>query len=212
MIGSPVLAWLLTALFAATTAWCLRVLPSLGAWARVDAGWHALMGAAMIAMIWHWGMAIPLAPQVVLFALGCLWFLSRTAAGHSHSGGHTAPRGAGAHHAMMMAAMAWMVATMPELMAGSDPDSGGGHHHALGDAVSLSQSPASSPTALIAGHVALGLGFVALCLPWLARAFALGRHLPDPRSPAPGREVADCACHGAMSFGMGVMFLAMLAG
>lgn len=222
MIDTPVLRWLLTLLFAATALWCARVmlLPAIRMTARVDAAWHVLMGAAMVAMAWPWGMGVPTTPQTVLFVLACAWFLGRTAfgAGHDHGGAHSARRVSGVHHAAMMAAMAWMVASMPSLMGGHGTDAGGGHHHALGGggtsgmAAAAPMDMAAVPTALTVTNMALGVVFVVACLPWLARALDLGRRLPDPQSPTLGRLVADCGCHAAMSFGMGVMFLATNVG
>ncbi|ASR35798.1 hypothetical protein BAY61_13180 [Prauserella marina] len=216
MIASPVLSWILSFLFAGTAAWCVRVLvlPSIRIPDRIDAGWHLLMSAAMIAMIWPWGMSVPAAAQAVVFTIAVGWFLGRMIldAGHPHSGGH-APRAAGAHHAVMMAGMAWMAASMPALMSTSGDDSGGGHHHhAMGGGTPMAQAQdtVATPVALTVSYLALGLVFVMLCLPWLAKAFDLGRRLPDRSSPTLGRVVTDHACHALMSFGMGVMFLAVV--
>ncbi|MEU3271223.1 DUF5134 domain-containing protein [Saccharomonospora sp. NPDC006951] len=217
MIASPVLSWLLSLLFAATAAWCVRVLllPSTRVPARIDTGWHLLMSVAMIAMIWPWGMAVPAAAQAVVFTVAAGWFLGRMFLAAGHSGEHHAPRAACTHHAVMMAGMAWMAASMPALMSNSGHDSGGGgHHHAMGGggtpmAQAAHDTVGATPVALTISCLALGLVFVALCLPWLARAFDLGRRLPDQRFPALGRVVADHTCHALMSFGMGVMFLAV---
>ncbi|MEU6645350.1 DUF5134 domain-containing protein [Saccharomonospora sp. NPDC046836] len=204
MIESSLLRWILSALFFATTLWCARVLvlPSVRLTFRVDAMWHALMGAAMVAMIWPWGMTLPTTPQVVVFVAACGWFFARTV---FRPGDHSMPRLAEAHHATMMAGMAWMVATMPSLMDSPAPGPGGGHHHALASGTSTTAltDELAAPVALTAGHLALGLVFVILSLPWLARALDLGRGSPGLRPAA-----VDHASHAAMSFGMGVMFLA----
>ncbi|GAA1210298.1 DUF5134 domain-containing protein [Prauserella alba] len=223
MIDAPVLRWLLTSVFAATALWygTVMVLPRVRAAVRVDSAWHMLMGAAMVVMAWPWGMGVATTPQTVLFAVAGVWFVGRIAFGPVHHHGDTlvASRAAGVHHAVMMGAMAWMVASMPSLMGGHGSQQGGGHHHhALGGGGAAPMAAvdgadlAAAPTALVVTNIVLGVGFVIACLPWLAQAFDLGRRWPDPRSPRLGRVVADRSCHAAMTFGMGVMFLAGGAG
>ncbi|TCP42629.1 uncharacterized protein DUF5134 [Tamaricihabitans halophyticus] len=220
MIDAPVLRWLLTLVFAATTLWYARVLvlPAARLAVRVDAAWHMLMSIAMVAMAWPWGMSLPTVPQTVLFGVASVWFIGRIAfhRGGDHAGTLAASRSAGVHHAAMMAAMAWMVASMPSLMSGHGSDSGGGqHHHALagGAAIPVAEaSQAAAPTALVVANVVLGAVCIIACLPWLAQAFDLGRGLTGSRSPGLGRVVVDRCCHAAMTFGMGVMFLAMSSG
>ncbi|OLT45934.1 hypothetical protein BJF85_18365 [Saccharomonospora sp. CUA-673] len=213
MIDAPVLRWLLTLLFVGTTLWhaAVAVLPRVRSAVRVDAVCHTLMGAAMVAMVWPWGMAVLTVPQTVLFVLACGWFLGRTVvgSGHDHADAFAVTRGAGVHHAAMMAAMAWMVASMPSLMGGHG-SGGGHHHHALGTTAAVGAEPAvlAAPAAMITANVVLGVVFVLACLPWLAQAFDLGRRLPDPQAPGLGRVVADRTCHAGMTLGMGVMFLA----
>ncbi|OQO93936.1 hypothetical protein B1813_05325 [Saccharomonospora piscinae] len=213
MIESLLLRWVLTGVFAAITVWCARVLlarPTRPA-GRIDAACHVLMGLAMVAMTWPWGMTVPATPQVVLFGAACLWFASRVAFGAERGGAHAPrPRLAGTHHAVLMAGMAWMAVSMPGPL-GAPGSGSGGHHHASGGGAALMSAVAAdaATTALLVGHIVLGVVFVALCLPWLARAFDLGRRLPDPGAPRLGHVVADSTCHALMSFGMGVLFLAL---
>ncbi|QUH02688.1 DUF5134 domain-containing protein [Saccharopolyspora erythraea] len=220
MVEALLLRWILTILFTGTALWSLRRLlaPACGVADRISSAAHLLMSALMVAMAWPWGMAIPAAPQIVLFGLAALWFAflagNRRRTGDHH--GHGSPVLAHVHHALMMAAMVWMVATMPLLMTGHSPDSGhGGHHHSLGaSAAGIAAAgpvPAGPPGPVVAVSVLLGAAFVVTALPWTARALDIGRGALRPTGGAAPRIVAaESTCHAAMSFGMGVMLLTAL--
>ncbi|MDX3397006.1 DUF5134 domain-containing protein [Streptomyces sp. ME01-18h] len=78
MIAANGLRWILTLMFAAPALYGLWRLarPTTGLTGRVGHLLHAAMGVLMIAMAWPWGMDLAVAPQVVLFTAGALWFVA----------------------------------------------------------------------------------------------------------------------------------------
>ncbi|NGN96052.1 DUF5134 domain-containing protein [Nocardioides sp. KC13] len=153
---------------------------------------HAAMSAAMIAMIWviAWGVAVW--AQVALFALLAVALLPAL-----RRAGDRARRADLVGHLALNAAMIWMLAAMPVLMAGTHATSVEGH---------AGHGGAAAPTP--AGHapgwaVAVNAVFIAVCVAglfwWLLRATAVRRH----RLPA--------AAHGLMAAGMGAMLVLMPA-
>lgn len=229
MVDALLLRWILTLVFAATGGWFLVHLATASAHGRTStladrtcALAHVAMSLAMIAMSWPWGMRLPLWPQLVVFALATVWFLvlalpSRRSAEHAHGSGRLSD----VHHASMMAAMVWMIATMPVLMSTGGTSDNGGHHHASASAASVqaaSSEPAGTPEFIVWTSLALGAFFILSSLRWISAAVDVGRSLFDaaggtdePQGRSARRTTAiDAACHGAMSVGMGVMFLVML--
>ncbi|MEU6173624.1 DUF5134 domain-containing protein [Streptantibioticus parmotrematis] len=223
------LRWILTLVFALVTAFSVTraVRPGAGHGGSVSAqrvthALHAVMGLAMIAMAWPWGMRLPVAPQVALFSLAAVWFVASVALDGrgmwTHDGdGH--PRLHGLLHAVMMGAMAWMVAVMPDAMKG-------GHSSTADGASPMADMPGMTMSGSGGGMtmglrgaehticVALLAVFVAMTLWWLSRAFDTARATaPGTRSPAadPGAlaTALDSGCHGSMALGMAVMLLAM---
>lgn len=129
MISEPWLQWALTFCFCATGIWTmfrLFVDPELSE--KVGHGFHALMSAGMATMVWPWGMSLALGAQAALFVIATGWFFGvaisakRSGASPVHYLWHLP------YHAVMMAAMAWMLIAM--LPMGSDSTSHE-HHHAL---------------------------------------------------------------------------------
>jgi hypothetical protein len=105
--------WLFTIAFTVTALWFLLggvPGPGLSLAHRLTAGAHGLMGAAMIAMVWPWGPAMPAGLQVAVFAPATVLFLGVPDP-------HTVVHGRGVavlcrvHHAAMAAAMLWMGVT-----------------------------------------------------------------------------------------------------
>ncbi|GAA0537557.1 DUF5134 domain-containing protein [Saccharopolyspora thermophila] len=205
MVQDTLLRAVLTILFLGTglvslhRAMLLRDLPG-----RVSAASHVVMSAAMVAMAWPWGMVLPAAPQIAVFALSALWFLLRAANGRL-CGGH--PRREQAHHALMAVAMAWMVAVMPTLMTSGGPEPGHGHHALVSGTPVAAPSASGPPIAVVATTAVLGVYFVLASLPWLSAAVDLGRTAVLKQHRTAAREAA---CHAAMSAGMGAMLLAAL--
>lgn len=213
MVESLLLRWILTALFALTAAWCgYRIAAPVGGWRdRISSAAHVAMSLLMIAMAWPWGMAVPMLPQIALFTIAAAWFLVLTAlrvpCGHLRR----AARLAHAHHAATSAAMVWMVATMPALMAGSHDSGGSGHHHALGAPHSGVLAAAAAPTGHTARIPLITAAIAAILVlsstAWIASAADTGRTSTNRTTT---RHALDSACHGAMSAGMGFMLFAML--
>jgi hypothetical protein len=153
---------------------------------------HTLMSAAMILMIWVIVGEVAVWAQVALFAaltLALVTVLRRP--------GDLACRADLAGHLALNAAMIWMLAAMPLLMASTHATGVGGHAGHTGTA-------AVAP----AGHapgwaVAVNSVFIAVCVAWvvwwLLRAAAARGH----RLPAVG--------HGLMAAGMGTMLVLMPA-
>ncbi|KAA5826061.1 DUF5134 domain-containing protein [Saccharopolyspora hirsuta] len=221
MVESLLLRWILTALFTASALWGLhrlvRAEPISPVWprgvedqdvpgtpaVRISAAGHVVMSAAMIAMCWPWGMAIPVAPQLVVFGTMVVWFLALTA-NVRWCTGHR--RWQQAHHAVMAAGMCWMLAAMPALMSHQPTGSDHVHHHSMGAGV-LASAPGTAPASAVA-VVCLALGgyFVLTSLPWLSAAVDIGRNART----RPQRAAAyEAACHAGMAVGMGAMLLAV---
>lgn len=221
MVESLLLSWVLTVLFAVTAAWCAysATRPALLARDRLSSVSHLVMSLLMIAMVWPWGMRVPATPQIVLFAATALWFAALTVLRTPCAHGYGSPRLAHGHHAVMSAAMVWMLATMPLLMLGAS-DSGGGHHHhsmGTGGGSGVLAAPAAAdtaPGAVVAVSAVLGAFLVLSSMAWISTAVDTARHNSDtagsPADPAMTRLAFDSACHGAMSIGMGAMLFAML--
>ncbi|GAA1974632.1 DUF5134 domain-containing protein [Amycolatopsis minnesotensis] len=205
MIAEIGLRWILTAVFAATGVFCAyRCVRHGTAATRVSDALHVLMCAGMVAMAWPAAMTFARIPQTVLFAAAAAWFAGalvlRGGAHRDH--GSTSH----AHHALMMAGMAWMVFMMPSAMSGmvmSAPEHGGEHAGmAMGDGMTMSGS-APPHVAIVAG--VLALLFLVAGTGRLARAIDFGRadHRPNLRT-------AGLAVESAMSLGMAVMAVAMI--
>ncbi|MCX2729082.1 DUF5134 domain-containing protein [Saccharopolyspora sp. NFXS83] len=223
MVESLLLSWVLTVLFAVTAAWCAysATRPALLPRDRLSSVSHLVMSLLMIAMVWPWGMSVPATPQIVLFAATALWFAALTVLRTPCAHGYGSPRLAHSHHAVMSAAMVWMIATMPLLMLGAS-DSGGGHHHSMGTGggSGVLAAPAAAdttPGAVVAISAVLAAFLVLSSTAWISTAVDTARHALDaadttgaPADPDATRRALDSACHGAMSIGMGAMLFAML--
>ncbi|MGW7427030.1 DUF5134 domain-containing protein [Streptomyces sp. NPDC054813] len=119
-------------------------------------------------------------------------------------------------HAVMMAAMAWMVAVMDSGGMASGHGGGGAGHSMAG--MDMSGGSGMAATSLVGTGRKLAAGLPALVLlafglRWLARAFDAARAMSA--GPAGGPEPvagirADAlypACHTAMALGIAVMFV-----
>ncbi len=169
MVPDRPLQVLLTVLFGGSGLFLtFQIIRAAHQHARIDAGTHVLMCVAMIAMVWPWGVDWPVAPQVVIFVLGALWFLAQlwitgpVSAGHAHGTGPF-PVVASVYHAVMMIATAWMVVAMPTLMGDSSsvrgPTSMSGMHLSGAD---LSRYQMSTPGLSRGFAVASGWAFLAI--------------------------------------------------
>ncbi|MGP2438331.1 DUF5134 domain-containing protein [Streptomyces sp. JW3] len=218
MINATGLRWILTALFVLPTLYALWLAATSGRSvpSRVGHLLHAVMGAAMAAMTWPWGMGLPVTPQAVLFSAGAVWFAATAAFRSPATDQLRARLLASVPHVVMMLAMAWMAAVM-DGSATASGGSGAGHHDMAG--MDMSGSGALGMMSLTgAGErwtaALLALVLTVLGLLWLSQAFDRGRvATPSARGTvvlvADG-VAAEPACHAAMALGMAVMFVLML--
>ncbi|WP_060710938.1 DUF5134 domain-containing protein [Pseudonocardia sp. HH130629-09] len=198
MISSLPLAWALTALFAATgfyalARWATAVSERRSAAHRTAELAHLLMSAAMIVMTWTWYGSAGLWTQIVLFGVLGVFFLVTTSRGIS-----CGPSGrlAGAAHALMAAAMVWMLVAMPLIMASPAEAAGGGGahaHHGGGDAMDMSGGAhAAGPAGwAVAVTVALCAVLLAAAGYWGARTLSHDRVAGDPLTPDDARATGD---------------------
>jgi hypothetical protein len=238
VIASAPLAWLLTAAFVLTGGYALlrcaaTVAGPLPPERRTAELAHVVMSVSMVVMIWSWFSTTGLVLQVVLFTLFAAYFAVRAVRGWR---GRVHACAGGAAHALMAAAMVWMLVSMPLVMAmpvsGSD---GGGAHagHAGHGGGSAGGAMATAGQAgwAVAVTLAVSVALLVACGYWAMRALRRdpvtapvrtpvlvgggteAAPAPEPR-PVPSAlgERSDAACHAAMSLGMVVMFVGMVAG
>jgi hypothetical protein len=171
--------------------WILVVCPPSGGETVLHLN-HAAMSAAMILMIWVIVSDVAVWAQVALFAVLTLALLPALLGASDR-----ARRADVVGHLALNAAMIWMLAAMPLLMA--DAHASGARGHA-GHAGAVTIAPAGHPPAWA---IAVNSLFVAVCaagvLWWLVRATAVRTH----RLPAIG--------HGLMAAGMGTMLVLLPA-
>jgi hypothetical protein len=192
MITALAARWLLTAVFAA--AGLGAALPrreQAGSAQPADRGPAVLcaaMCAALIAMTWRSEPAAAMWLQTALFGCAALWL------GLASLAGSTRIRlGLPALlHALMAAAMIWMLTVMPALTGMPPP----GHGHGAMTAMPR----AATPTPVLAVSILLAVSCTIASIPWLARAIGPGPRVKDPRS----------ASQAAMSAGMAAMLFAAL--
>ncbi|MER8029987.1 DUF5134 domain-containing protein [Streptomyces bauhiniae] len=217
MINATGLRLLLTALFVFPTVYALwlTATPGRALSDRVGHALHAVMGVAMVAMVWPWGMQLPVGPQVVLFAAGALWFAVAALVRSAGPGGRAARLLGAVPHVVMMAAMAWMAAAMngPAMAGGS----GGAGHDMPGMDMSGSGALSAMTLSRTADQWTAGLlaaALLALGLYWLGQAFdrfrVTGSASTRVTVPVFRGEASERACHAAMAVGMGLMFVLLL--
>ncbi len=206
MISSLPLAWALTAVFAATgfyalARWAAAVSERRSAAHRTAELAHLLMSAAMVVMTWTWYGSAGLWTQIVLFGVLGVFFLVTASRGVPCG---PSGRVAGAAHALMAAAMVWMLAAMPLIMPSPVAAAGGGgaHAHHGGDAMDMSGTAhAAGPAGwAVAVTVALCAVLLAAAGYWGARALSHDRDAGDPLTPddastaAEATDPAACDC------------------
>jgi hypothetical protein len=233
MVESVLVDWILTAAFAVTGLWFLfgRALfragsPAAGIGDRISDVAHALTCAVMIAMTWPWGVYVPAWPQVTALIVATGWFLVMGANPGWRSASHARGmrRLPHLHHALMAAAVIWMIVVLPASvsMGGSEPRVGS--PAALFS--DMPANPADASDAVMFVGVVLAAYFLLAALPWCAAAVGIGRRAADPavtsREELPGAVkrviergasshwAFDAASHAAMSLGMSVLLLGML--
>jgi Domain of unknown function (DUF5134) len=208
VVGALWLRWLLTAIFA--VAGLGSLLPrgrttSASIADRISDAFHVLMSAALIAMTWRAEPALLLWFQAALFAGAVVWFgLARS----SRITRARAPEVSGLHHAIMAAAMIWMLTVLSAAtpMAADTSATGAtpATRSAAGAMPAMTAMPAmrasARSTTVLVLSTLLVVYLAAAAISWLVRAVGPGR----------GERDAAAAGHAAMSAGMAVMLLAML--
>ncbi|MEB3980383.1 DUF5134 domain-containing protein [Mycobacterium sp. 663a-19] len=213
-MGDVALRWTVTALFGAGAATYVYILVSQrGHWAStVNHLLHLVMSAAMISMAWGIGMSLPTPGPMIFFLLAGVWFAG--AAGRMST--PTGDRLTNGYYAVMMAAMAWMFATMH----GGLPSQFGhssDHAQSAPPAIDMSgmempaheMSPAEPAAHWIAAvNWSAALGFAIVTLLWTCRYFAKRRTIAGPQAAQLAHlEPLYQACTAA---GTALMFGALL--
>lgn len=198
MHGDPVTQWAFTLVFGAlgivSLVWLasdrrrpLQVVGNL---------LHLLMAVAMVWMAWSVPSTGAIVTQLVVFAAGTVWFAVMAVL---RATGRVRRRAVGDHgpwqllgHAVMMAAMVWMIAAMGA--SGAEHTNGGhGHHHA-----EVSVFPVLLGVAATAALVVTGVLLVVELVDCVRSSRGLRRH------------TGDLAGGAAMSLGMAAMCWAVL--
>jgi len=201
--------WLLTVAFAASALFAcaasiglagrLAVLPrrdSAMAARRedpADAGFCLAMCGALIVMAWRAEPAAATWVQVAGFGAAGLWFLL---ASRGQAGPVWRPTMTGLFHALMAAAMIWMLTALPAATQMGAPMTGGGTM--AGMSAATMPAPVPTPVLVISFLVAVGCAIAAVL--WLGRAFGPGIRFSDPA--AAGQAV--------MSASMAAMLIVMV--
>ena len=159
----------------------------------------------MIAMAWPAGMNLARVPQILVFSAAAAWFVGLLV--FDVRGRHS--RLSLGCHAVMLAAMAWMVLVMPAAMTGMStsemPTSG--EHAGMsmgGGTMTMSPSPHTPPHVVVVAIV-LTVVLVVAGVWWLTRAIDSARVADGPRLPA-----VSLAVDAVMSLGMAVMTGALI--
>lgn len=226
MIDILALRWLVTILFALGAAECVYALAvgNRRPATIVSQLLHVVMAVAMAVMAWPSGAALPTVAPMVFFLLATGWFVALTlspiCAGH---------RLAGAYHALMMLAMAWMYAVMNgRLLPGQashaghqardgSPAGASGHAgHAGMNMPGMDMTGAEGSAAHGSGggypvyitilNWACTVGFAVAAVYWLFRYLAARMD----REPADAGQPLGFLCQSFMAAGMAIMFGVML--
>jgi hypothetical protein len=192
------LRWLLTVALAGATVFHLgrAVRPRLRHEHRIAESLHAVMGLAMVAMLWPFGRAVPVPAWLVVFAGSAGWFAAQASRAHK---GRIVP----IYFASAAAAMVWMSGTMPATLATGTMPPGG----------AMSGMAHSAGGQTLWAAAAIGGYLVAAGLCWLLGGLRLGALRT---AAAPQHTAARCAthwpalCHGVMGLSMGLAVLTMV--
>nr|WP_255426367.1 DUF5134 domain-containing protein [Pseudonocardia sp. C8] len=171
--------------------WSAAVSAGLPAAHRTAELAHLVMSAAMVVMTWSWFGTAGLWVQITLFTVFAVFFAGTAVRGVPCG---SAGRVAGAAHALMAAAMVWMLAAMPVIMpvavaaggSGGHAGHGGGTSEGTGHAAHAGQAGwAVTVTVLLCVALLVTAGF------WAVRAIGHGGRAGDPLTPDDPAEVAD---------------------
>ncbi|MER7243242.1 DUF5134 domain-containing protein [Kribbella sp. NPDC000426] len=192
-------SWCLTLAFACSGGWFVyQAISGAGdLTAKVSPLLHAVMCLVMIPMAWPEGLPPASVPQVALLGTATIWFAVSAARARRFKVAIS-----NIHHALMAALMVWMV-VMPMPMPMPMP-AGAEMPGMQTDGHAMEMDPGTTPTGGIApGLAALAAYCLVVTVVLLVRA---GRTVRTSRSV---RHLPSAAGHAAMSFGAGVLILAM---
>jgi Domain of unknown function (DUF5134) len=223
VVGGEAARWVLSVLFAGCGGWfiydlsrAVRQRRAGGASHAVAAGWHVLMCAAMVSMLWAWGSVIPPIAQAVVFTGAAAWFVGRAMLVVGPAGSRPCePRRTTAglshwYHAAMMAAMVWMAvaASVPAAVVPGAVADAAGTMAMPGMSMPASAGGATRPPGwvaaicLVAG-IALGGAAAWYCV-------SLARRLLVTSGPARSRPVLLAhAANAVAAAGMATVLFAM---
>lgn len=200
MIEATGLKWILTIVFAGTGFFCVyRCVRHGPATSRFGDVLHAAMCAGMVAMVWPATMSFARLPQLLLFGFAAAWFAVATARGAARG-----DRWHPGYHAVMMAAMAWMVFAMPRAMVGSGAATTMDMPGMEGMAMALPSAGGGVPADVVVVALVLAITFCAAGVVFLARA------IDGARVALPPVRTAGWGADALMGLGTTVMLLAML--
>jgi hypothetical protein len=187
MIGAWPVAWLLTAVFAASALGSLprRRRSGAGVADGISAAFHLLMCLALMVMTWRSEPLLPVWLQTAAFGCAVIWF---GLAAPARTADVPARSLSGWHHAVMAGAMIWMIMVTPAAMR--TPSAGG--------MSAMSRPAIPNAVAVISALLGAYCGLAAAA--WLARATDRGLRIRDRRA----------ASQAAMSVGMAALLVAML--
>jgi Domain of unknown function (DUF5134) len=121
--------WILSAAFAVAAGYYIAHVaghwrPRPGRWSTVGDGLHALMGIAMIVMLWS--ATVPIMLYVTVFTGAMLWFIAEALFAHPASGGPVLIGHDARYRALMMGSMVWMGVVMSTMSPPASAISGSG--------------------------------------------------------------------------------------
>jgi Domain of unknown function (DUF5134) len=224
MMTDQVSRWILSAAFAVAAGYYIahvagqwrprpRLRPVLGA------GLHALMGIAMIVMLWM--TSVPIMLYVTVFTGAMLWFVAEALFAHPATGGPVVIGHEPWYRAMMMGSMVWMgmVMSTMSLPASAISDSG-----QMSSADMVSMAGMSMPEMNMSMPAAAGMDAmsglpmwtrppcVLLAIVFCAAAIRLVAHGLRPvlfRRARTGTSVTAAVIGGLMAAAMAVTFAEM---
>ncbi|HEY0532327.1 MAG TPA: DUF5134 domain-containing protein [Actinoplanes sp.] len=188
MVVPVPLQWLLTLALAGGAVFHLgrAARPRLTHEHRIAESLHAVMGLAMVAMLWPFGRVVPGSAWLVVFAGSAGWFAAQA----SRAGRQWVVP---VYFASTAAAMVWMSSAVPATPAMDMP----GMTHAP-------NGPAVWAAAAIGGYLVAG----GLC--WLLSGLRLGALRTGPPETARCETQWPALCHGVMGVSMGLAMLTMI--
>jgi uncharacterized protein DUF5134 len=214
VIGTLALRWIVTMLFGVSIATYIYVLVAQhGRWtSTISHLLHLTMSAAMILMVWRVGLNLPTVGPLAFCLLAGAWFV-RVAIRTSTTIGERLTNG---YYAAMVAAMAWMYASMTGSLPGHTCHSPG-HAQPASLAMNMSGMQMSAegipPTApgpewITTVNWIAALGFAVVAVYWPYHYFANRRTNPVPHAALLAR--VELLYQAATAAGTALMFAMML--